>query len=388
LGVSRHTHCTFAKTAAGLMRGNIPKGLAKCQAGLVNGFCIGLNSRGVLIVSSLMKPWRSFWCGALIFISAGAIVFSAENEAIILDDQFTDGNKDRTGPLDLNWRYVQNIKFDLVEDAKPGELVVPRYLRVRPLGNYPTFVAVFDLNPGSREGGGSGLTLGNKKGDLLELLVEFRFTEPATKDTEMRIGLFNNGGTPSQEHTMTPYQDDPGYYVSIPQAGGKGDALKELGTMGSIAGGSDKVFLRAAQGALLPPLKDEWHTISMVLTRHEQGILVVGKLDGVVFATGIDSPAPQDKQDPPGLYNVFHELGFTTGAPNTNSVMIRRVQLRGNPKEPAEVVTKLSEPAPAEPAGGSAAKAGLPAWVSMVLGACGLITGISLTLLFTRKKGS
>lgn len=368
------------------MRGNIPKGLAKCQAGLVNGFCIGLNSRGVLIVSPQMKPWRSFWCGALIFISAGATVFAAENEAVILDDQFTDGTKERSGLLDLNWRYVQNIKFDLITDAKPGELTPPKYLRVRPQGNYPTFVGVFDLNPGARDGGGSGLTLGSKVGDLLELSVEFRFLEPSTKDTEMRIGLFNNGGTPSQEHSMGPYQDDPGYYVAIPQMGGKGDAFKDLGTMGSVAGGSDKVFLRAAQGALLPPLKDDWHTISMVLTRHEQGILVVGKLDGVAFATGIDSPTPQDKQDPAGLYNVFHEVGFTTGSPNTNGVTLRRVLLRGNPKEPAEVVTKLSEPAAVPPTAGSKSPASVPGWVSIVLGACGLITGISLTLLFTRKK--
>lgn len=331
--------------------------------------------------------------GALVYLCAIAPAFSAENEAVLLDDQFTDGNKDRTGSLDLNWRYVQNIKFDLFEDAKPGELVVPRYLRVRPLGNYPTFVAVFDMNPGSREGAGSGLTLGKKEGDLLELLVEFKFLEASTKGTEMRIGLFNNGGTPSKEHSMGPYQDDPGYYVAIPQMGGKGDAFKDLGTMGSVAGGSDKVFLRAAQGAALPPLKDDWHTISMVLTRHEQGVLVVGKLDGVAFATGIDSPTPQDKQDPPGLYSVFHEVGLTTGANNTNGVMIRRVLLRGNPKEPVEVVTKLSEPASAQGAleggggGGGGTSSGLPAWVGIALGICGLITGVSLTLLLMRRKG-
>lgn len=338
-----------------------------------------------------MKPWRSFWCCALLFLSAGTVVFSAENESLILDDQFIDTNKDKTGPLDLNWRYVQNIRFDMFIDSKPGELTPPRYLRVRPLGNYPTFVGVFDMNPGTRDGTGSGLTLGNKIGDLLELSVEFKFMEPSTKNTEMRIGLFNNGGTPSQEHSMAPYQDDPGYYVGIPQMGGKGEAYKELGTMGSVAGGSDKIFLRAAQGATLPPLKDDWHTMALVLTRHDQGILVVGKLDGVMFATGIDSPTPQDKQDPPGLYNVFHEVGITTGPPNTNSLMIRRVTLRGNPKEPAEVVTKLSEPSGVEASGagggsGGGAKTGLPTWVVIVLTVSSLITGISVTLLLTRRK--
>ena len=341
-----------------------------------------------------MKPRRSFWWSAvLVLISAGGTIFSAENESVILDDQFTDGTKDRTASLDLNWRYVQNIRYDLFVDAKPGELMPPKYLRVRPLGNYPTFVGVFDLNPGSRDGAGSGLTLGNKVGDLLELSVEFKFLEASTKGTEIRIGLFNNGGTPSQEHSMGPYADDPGYYVAIPQMGGKGDAFKELGTMGSVAGGSDKVFLRAAQGASLPPLKDEWHTISMVLSRHDQGILVVGKLDGVAFATGIDSASPEDKQDPPGVYNVFHEVGMTTGAMNTNGVMIRRVLLRGNPKEPAEVTTQLSEPsssseetsASASGGGSGGSKTALPAWVGIALGVCGLITGVSVTLLLTRR---
>jgi len=340
-----------------------------------------------------MKPWRSFWWRAvLVLISAGGTIFSAENESVILDDQFTDGTKDRTGSLDLNWRYVQNIRYDLIVDAKPGELTPPKFLRVRPLGNYPTFVGVFDLNPGSRDGAGSGLTLGNKVGDLLELSVEFKFLEAATKGTEIRIGLFNNGGTPSQEHSMGPYQDDPGYYVAIPQMGGKGDALKDLGTMGSVAGGSDKIFLRAAQGASLPPLKDDWHTIAMVLTRHDQGILVVGKLDGVAFATGIDSVNPEDKQDTPGVYNVFHEVGMTTGGNNTNGVMIRRVLLRGNPKEPVEVTTQLSEPSSspentsASEGGGGGSKTALPAWVGIALGACGLITGVSVTLLLTRRK--
>lgn len=343
-----------------------------------------------------MKPWRSFCCAALTYLclGAGSTVFSAENETIILKDDFSDGNKDKTGPLDANWRYVQNIKFDMITDSKPGELAPPKYLQIRPLGTYPTFVGVFSMDPGNKNGGGSGLTLGDKEGDQLELLVEFRFTQPATKDTEIRIGLFNNGGTPSQEHTMAPYADDPGYYVALPQSGGTATISKDLGTMGSVAGGSDKVVLRAAQGTPVPPLKNDWHTLSLTLTRDKQGIVLVSKLDGIACGLGIDSPKKDNQMDVEGLYTVFHEIGMTTGAPNTNSLQLRKVLLRGNPKEQAEVTTKLSEPTvvsttTAGPASSAAvAVGGASNWASFIFGGLGVGVGVGITLLVLRKKGN
>lgn len=334
-----------------------------------------------------MKPWRCCWLGALVLLSATGHVFSAENETVVVDETFADGDKNRTGLLDANWRYVQNVKFDLIKDAKPGDMTPPTYLKIQSLGTYPTFAGIFSTDPGNRAGGGAGLTLGDQEGDRLELLVEFRFLEPATKDTEIRIGLFNNGGTPSIEHTMRPYQDDPGYYVALPQSGGAATILKDLGTMGSVAGGSDKVVLRAAQGTPVPPLKNDWHTLTLTMTRDKQGIVLVSKLDGIACGLGIDSPKVDAQNDVAGLYTVFHEIGMTTGAPNTNGLMLRRVLLRGNPKEGVEVTTQLSEPAVVlSKSGGSVATR--PTWLSMVWVALGVGVGIGGTLLLVRKKGN
>lgn len=335
----------------------------------------------------VMKPWRSFIIiGVLCAYGAGQPLFATEDDSVVFDDKFADNSKNKTGPLDLHWRKVQNIKsIEVLVDKQPGELIPVNYLRVLPEGVFPTFAGIFDTNPGSPTGGGTGLTLGDKEGDRLELLVEFRFMEAETKSTDIRIGLFNNGGTPSIEHSMVPYQNDPGYYVSLPQHGGQASICKDLGKMGSVAGGSDRILLRAAQGTPVPPLKNDWHTMVLTLTRDKQGIMMVAKLDGVACGIGIDSPKPEDKMDPEGLYTVFHEVGFTTGAPNANGLCLRRVLLRGNPKEAVAVETKLSEPAVSQQAAGAAGIA-RPNWLSMVWVFVGVGVGVGGTLLLTRRR--
>ncbi|HSH93177.1 MAG TPA: hypothetical protein VK968_03455, partial [Roseimicrobium sp.] len=249
---------------------------------------------------------------------------------------------DKRDPLELDWRKVQNVgTIDVIEDRKPDEVVAistNKILRVLPEGRWATFAGVFALSAGSPDGEGEGVRLGEKKGDRLELNMEFRFLDANIKDLEIRIGLFNNGGTPSNDHKPAPYSDDVGYWVSLPQRGGVGQAFKELGKDGTIAGGSDKVSLRAAMGKPINPLADTWHTITMELRRENDQIVIQGKLDGVVFATGMDTKKPEDRFDPPGVLNVFQEIGCATAAPAHQGLHIRRVWLKGDHVEVSDSV--------------------------------------------------
>jgi hypothetical protein len=212
-----------------------------------------------------------------------------------------------------------------------------KVLNVVPENNYATFAGVFSLNQGTPTGEGTGVKLGDKNGDRLELSIEFRFLENGVKDLDIRIGLFNNAGTPSKDHNPAPYADDVGYWLMLPQKGGHGAVFKELGKNGTIAGGSDRIPLRATIGKAIPALGETWHTITLELKRENKGIIIQGKLDGVVFATGIDTTGPEDKLDPPGIIPVFHEVGISTGIPKNKGLYIRRVLLQGNPKEVATV---------------------------------------------------
>ena len=243
----------------------------------------------------------------------------------VAHDDFADRKPERTGPHDVEWVIAQNLEPLAVIDVKAkDDPADTRALNLVAKGGYLTLAGLFAAP--------EGIALGQHRDDKLELTIDFRWRAPVTADSQIRFGLFNHQGAPGIAWDKNTWGKHTGYGFRLRQDGDKVFLFKEYGEHGSVSGGSDTAGLPTQVNIETKKLYPERQRLVFTLTRlANRGVGLAVALNGTTIAAGFDDPEPQGEKDPPGVYDVFHELAISAGAQRDAALWLYGVTLKKIP---------------------------------------------------------
>ena len=265
------------------------------------------------------------------FITAAALPLGGAAHAATLtavNDPFTDGARTNgADPLDIQWFGIRSSTLAVGNNAAIGS---GNALNVTTSTSFSRIAGVF-----------SSLTL--LAGETLRLSFDYALVSaPGTAPAGLRIGLFNNGGTPFTADTATGNgsieQDDNGYGFStnpgLDAADGTRIAEEAADPGNSILGGPAPGgfnFIGSAGASV--ESGTTMHSALFTMTRNLDGSLsMTASIDGGTAATATTGTSP--------FTYTFNEVGFGQGSFN-GSYSIDNVVIDVVPEPSAALLSVL-----------------------------------------------
>lgn len=261
---------------------------------------------------------------------------SLHANTVLLSDSFDDGGiTNGADALDTAWydgrQNVNLSAYDVGSDNSP--------LQDFTLQAYPENSKTFRLFVGSFSTGTIGV------GEMLTLEFDMYFPwNQNSNTTGFRFGLHHDGGSSVSSNltaeSPTIYNDDEGYFVRVPSAGGASPKLfVEYGGDGSIlmTGGSDNDELTNDSPGTIATFDDEKMTYRYEITRLSDSIVTTQLYhNDTIVGSATDSTY---------AFNSFNQVVFGWGSLGASVDRVRLDNITvtvGAIPEPAEYATIVS----------------------------------------------
>lgn len=237
-----------------------------------------------------------------LFVSAFALVLAsflpaavhAQTPVTLFNDTFSDNNPLQTGSLDMNWYYDGSGSMATVASSPDFAL------QATPTQPFSEMIGVFNT--------GSGIVVGQTIGDYVQLSLNVTLgSVPASSG--LRMGLYNNAGTPGVANNSSAFLGDFGYRTDNDYSDTGAAILKETGSDTSVPGsGSDGANLLSGSHTGTTLAAATTYTYTFKLARALTGITITSTL--LNGASTITSLTTTDTSNP---YSTFHEVVVDSG---------------------------------------------------------------------------
>jgi hypothetical protein len=215
---------------------------------------------------------------AIAFIAVAAAILTQPLAigTVVLNDDFEDGSRAFSGPLDTNWWFTSNISsLSVVSDVPLGSFALSFNL---PTSAFRGFVGNF---PSS--------TLA-ATGDYIDLAFRFRYTNtPPGANSGFRFGLYNGtvstADAPDDNPQAHPSGSYTGYYVNVATGTNTNQQLfQEFGTADGISSGLDRTQIGTTNSTTNAGLTNSNpHTGLFRITRTPTGLSFLGQINSITL---------------------------------------------------------------------------------------------------------
>ncbi len=260
--------------------------------------------------------------GSFAAIAAGLIIVGIGHAAVLIQDDFADGDRKDGDGLEAAWfKQEEAENLTIVNDDGAGKLNGGNALYFEETSDYRGFAGLFTTVEGGNDYG--AVTL-DEVGEALALSFRFRLTQTPNDDNAFRFGIVNNNGSQALDDG-SDVDDDHGHALRLATGNKtKSNFYYDTSQPGILSGtGLSDVgaSLGFGIGDTLP------HEVTFTLTRISASeFLMELDFDGNLFSEVSTRLNPE----------TFHGVGFASGAGNPD-FLIDDVQLTYIP-EPATAV--------------------------------------------------